>query len=331
MSTSAMTMRPAYRPRIIVLGAGHMGKKHIDTILAMPELELTGIYDPASFNELKLPETCYALHQQSAQALPQMLASADLAVLACPTRFHFSMAMMAVEAGLHCLIEKPVSEHIQDALQLQQSSALKDIRIAVGQVERFNPAILAARQLIEQHSWQQVRLSRLNPASQRLATDSLVSDLMVHDIDIAFNVFNLMPQHGLQVSASSMQSGTPDYVVANYRTANGMSVEISASRLPGPALRAIVATGEAGELSIDLLRRRCDFTPKDGQHSHISSWGHSNALKVQMQSFVQYALHRQPGPLATLAEALQVLTCCKQIETQAVFALKQYQTAHHPA
>lgn len=331
MSMSTTPLGNNRRPRVVVLGAGNMGKKHIATILDMPELELTGIYDPARFVDLQLPESCRMLHQRTVQALPQLLASAELAVLACPTRHHFNMAVLALEAGLHCLIEKPVSDYIRDALQLQQISAINAIRVAVGQVERFNPALLAARQLIAQHRWQHLRLARLNPASRRLTTDSLVSDLMVHDLDIAFNVFHMAPQQNLQVSASSMQTLAPDYVVAEYQTLDGTSVEISASRLPGPALRSILASGEAGELSIDLLRRRFDFTPKDGSHSHVSSWGQANALKLQMQAFVQYALQQQVTPLATLADALQVLTCCKQIEKQATLALTSRATHLLPA
>ena len=151
--------------RIGVLGAGHLGRIHVQQLRELPEFEITGVFDP---------QVEKAARVQSEFGVPlfgsisELIASSDVIDVVTPTLAHHECAMQALDAGKHTFIEKPIAHTLEQARQLVERAHSTGLKVQVGHVERFNPAFLAAREalrapmFIETHRlahwlWQKLR------------------------------------------------------------------------------------------------------------------------------------------------------------------------------
>ena len=199
------------RIRIGVLGAGHLGRIHVQQLLEVPAFELVGFHDPH-------PEKCEALHKEfGATVFPNaedLLAQVDVVDIVTPTLSHFKLAKAALERGSHVFIEKPVTNTVEEARELVALATKVERVVQVGHVERFNPAFQAALpyfkdpMFIESH-----RLAQFNPRGTDV---SVVLDLMIHDIDIVQSVVQ-SPVAQVSASGVAVVSDTPDIANARIR------------------------------------------------------------------------------------------------------------------
>jgi len=127
--------------KIGVLGAGHLGRIHIQQIQEIPEWDLIGFYDPH-------PEKCAAIHAEFGvpvyDSIDELYAAVEVVDVVTPTLSHFDLAMKAMAKGKHVFIEKPVANSVVEARTIVERSMKTGLHVQVGHVERFNPAFLAA-------------------------------------------------------------------------------------------------------------------------------------------------------------------------------------------
>jgi len=236
--------------KIGVLGAGHLGKIHLSCIGQLKETyELIGFYDPDETNaNLAIEKFGVSRYQK----LEQLIAEADVIDIVTPTVTHFQLAQQALQAGKHLFIEKPLTHTLQEAEQLLALSQERDLKIQVGHVERFNPAMLSLGELslnpmfIEAH-----RLALFNPRGTDV---SVVLDLMIHDLDI---LLSMVKSEVKQVSASgvSVVSNTPDISNARIEFENGCVANLTASRISLKQMRKMRLFQRDAYISIDFLEK----------------------------------------------------------------------------
>jgi predicted dehydrogenase len=187
------------------------------------------------------------------KSIDELAGEVDAVSLAVPTDHHHELGMRLLEAGLHLMVEKPIAITTKEAAALVALAAEKNVKLAVGHVERFNPALIAAAEYIEGAAF--VESERLAPFNPRGTEVPVVLDLMIHDIDI---VLSLVRSDVLNVSAVGLPVFTGQVDIANARLefANGAVANVAASRVSIKKVRKMRFFTGRSYVSVDMLGRK---------------------------------------------------------------------------
>ncbi len=317
------------RLKIGLLGVGHLGKFHLNCIKMTPELELIGFFEA---NE-KVAQKVVAEHGiKYFSDLDELLAEVEAVDIVTPTTTHFELAKKVIEARKHIFIEKPVTETVAEAEYLLEKSRELGLKIQVGHVERFNPALLAISDLplnpmfIEAH-----RLAVFNPRGTDV---SVVLDLMIHDLDI---VLSLVRSKVVSISASGVPivSTSADIVNARIEFENGCIANLTASRISIKNMRKVRLFQRDAYFSLDFMEKNAqairlfdadapdapeDFlmeieTPTGTKRIHASmpEVQASNAIQMELAAFAQSVLHDLPLKV-DIADGYEALKIARLIE-----------------
>jgi predicted dehydrogenase len=244
--------------RIGVLGAGHLGKFHIQQSKEISELDLVGFYDPDP-EKMKEVELKFAI--KGFNSMEDLIDNVDIVDVVTPTLSHFDCASSALRKFKHVFIEKPITNTIEEARTLLNLVQEANVKVQVGHVERFNPAFIAAKdhikspQFIETH-----RLAQFNPRGTDVP---VVLDLMIHDIDIILSVVD-SPVKKVSASGVAVISDTPDIANARLEFMNGCVANITASRISMKNMRKSRFFQRDAYISVDFLEKQCEIvTMKD--------------------------------------------------------------------
>jgi predicted dehydrogenase len=237
--------------KIGVLGAGHLGKIHLKCIgLAAEAFELVGFYDPDPDTAAKVADTFATKAFASAE---ELIAASEVVDIVTPTTTHYALAKQVINAGKHLFIEKPITHELEEAKAIVELAARQGVKIQVGHVERFNPALLAfadsslAPMFIEAH-----RLAVFNPRGTDV---SVVLDLMIHDIDIVLSMVD-SPVADVQANGVAIVSDTVDIANARITFANGCVANLTASRLSLKQMRKVRLFQADAYISLDFLDKQ---------------------------------------------------------------------------
>lgn len=234
--------------KIGLVGVGHLGKIHLKCLLNT-KFEFVGFYDPNEDIRKTISET----HQIKAyDELDALIADVDCIDVVSPTVFHYEIAKKAIIAGKHVFIEKPLTETLEQAEELVALSQKHNVKVQVGHVERYNPAIRSLRNIdfkpkfIEGH-----RLALFNPRGTDV---SVVLDLMIHDLDI---VLSMIKEDVVDVRANGVciVSKTPDICNARIEFAGGAIANLTASRISLKNMRKIRIFQNDAYISLDFLEK----------------------------------------------------------------------------
>src|SRR5712691_5072174 len=176
------------RLKIAVVGAGSMGMNHLRVLRDMSEeqVQIVGI---AETNEANLRSAVSRFHVPGYSDYREMVEKArpDLVAVVVPTHLHFEVAQYVLDLGINVLIEKPMTSTVEEALALIQLARVRGVKLAVGHIERFNPAVIAVRQHLvagELGKMFHLHARRLGPFPPRIRDVGVTLDLATHDIDI---------------------------------------------------------------------------------------------------------------------------------------------------
>ena len=315
--------------KIGVLGVGHLGKIHVKCIQQTACYELVGFFDTDDESANKVVET---FDIQRFTTLEALLDAVDVVDIVTPTVTHFELAMQAIQHGKHVFIEKPLTHTLQEAEALIQASQAKNIKVQVGHVERFNPAILAldemqlAPMFIEAH-----RLAIFNPRGTDV---SVILDLMIHDLDI---VLSLVDSEVKAVHASGVNvvSDTPDISNVRIEFENGCVANLTASRISMKQMRKIRLFQQDAYISMDFLEKNVqvirlyddgatnlptdtnlmELQTNDGKkHIHISmpDTPPVNAIQMELETFAESILQNKK-PKVSIEDGYRAMKIANQI------------------
>jgi predicted dehydrogenase len=238
--------------KIALIGVGSMGSLHARVIAQSERAQLTRVIDPRA-------DAGQAVAEKYESAwTPEIgdLSDVDAVVLASATETHHKLALEVLEAGKPLLVEKPVCADLAQTEEVLSLSAERDLPIMCGLLERYNPAVMTALELIDEPV--HVRAVRHSPYAPRIRT-GVAWDLLVHDVDIAIQCFR--GQEPVEVSAGvgqfhpSSVPGAEDVVDTVLRFGSGAVATISASRIGQRKIRSLVVYELERLIEVDLLQR----------------------------------------------------------------------------
>lgn len=239
--------------RIGVLGAGHLGRIHIQQLLTLDGCELVGFHDPrVERQELVTKE----FGVRSFADVEELMAQVDAVDIVTPTLSHYALACRALDLGKDVFIEKPLTNTVEEAKDLVERAKVSGRLVQVGHVERFNPAFQVARPFLAQPMFiESHRLAQFNPRGTDV---SVVLDLMIHDIDIILHVVNSELEE-VRASGVAVVSDTPDIANARLRFANGCVANLTASRISMKNMRKSRFFQRDAYIAVDMLTKETEI------------------------------------------------------------------------
>jgi predicted dehydrogenase len=238
-------------PRIALVGAGSMGRNHARVMAESPDAVLASIVDPREQVARPIAEQYGATWQPDLAGLSGI----DAVVIAASTEYHYAIARDVINAGLPVLVEKPVCPSLAQTLEILDASASAGVPIMCGFLERYNPAVMAARQMIDGPLY--ARANRHSPYAPRIRT-GVAWDLLVHDVDLISQLFGGEDPASINVEVGqfhpSSQAGAEDVVDVSMAFGTGVA-SASASRIGQRKVRELLVQTLDAMVEVDLLRR----------------------------------------------------------------------------
>lgn len=294
--------------KVGVLGAGHLGKIHIQQWKEAANVELVGFFDPDT-GQAAITAAQYGVAAFS--DIESLIHAADAIDIVSPTTTHYELAKTCLLNGKHLFIEKPLANTLEEGAELVQLVKEANVKCQVGHVERYNPAFLAiGEQVLQPMFIESHRLSQFNPRGTDV---SVILDLMIHDIDI---VLHLVKSPVKRISASGVAVISEQADIANARIEfdNGCVANLTSSRISLKKMRKMRLFQRDAYISIDFLEKRTevvrlnDDPPKgildlpvqmpDGAKKTISvqlpEVTQSNAIRHELQEFADAVLQDKP-------------------------------------
>lgn len=273
--------------RMAIIGLGKMGRLHLKTWQRIPEVQVAAIVD----HDTRLTEWVEkqgAAFLDDVRALPGLI---DFAVVATPSAAHLDSALPLLEAGIHCLIEKPLALDFSASRTLVSAARSHQTLLAVGHSERFNPSIHLAHSAVAAKECT-VEVIRAAPYASTQSDSDVVQDLMVHDIDWILQALG-PPLGEVNVLEKRSRKGQLSHVSCRLSFADGKRVTLTACREADVKRRHVVLL-EGNQVSqlIDL-------------DSPVSA-DEPDALTRQAMAFL-HALQGRPSPIALGSQALAVM------------------------
>ncbi len=277
------------RLRAAVIGIGYLGNFHVQKYLNLPNVDVVGLVETdvkrrADIGE-KYKVPTYADYRE-------IINSVDLVSIVVPPNRHFELARDFLIAGVHVLVEKPVTETVAQAEELIALASEHSCLFQVGHLERFNPAVIALRERVTEPHF--VGAQRFSTYKARGTEVDVVLDLMIHDIDI---VLSLVQSELISISSSgeSVVSGDIDMANARLEFANGCVAELAASRVSQDQVRAMTIRQLDSYISVDYLNHMLLIGELDehghaDEHKEVSFETHrlsgTDVLMDEIRSFV---------------------------------------------
>lgn len=312
--------------KIGVLGAGHLGKIHLNLIKEIKDFELIGFYDPSDKNSAAAEEKTGAKRFLD---MDQLIDQVDVVDIVTPTLSHYECAVSAIKKSKHIFIEKPITTTLEEAKSLMQLAQEADIKAQVGHVERFNPAFLAISDMdlnpmfIEAH-----RLAQFNPRGTDV---SVVLDLMIHDLDIILSVVKANVKK-IHANGVAVTSDTPDIANARIEFDNGCVANITCSRISMKQMRKIRMFQKDAYISMDLLEKKTEIfklaeeatensieigVGRNGEKKHVTykNVGEPdvNSIKMELELFSRCIQNGDDEPRVGLLDGYNALNVAYQI------------------
>lgn len=311
-----------------VIGVGHLGKEHARIYSQMPNVELVAICDLDDSKK----ERADALGTRFTTNYKEILNSVDLASISTPTVSHYQVAREILNAGIHVLIEKPITSQLSDADELIEIAKDKNLTLKVGHVERYNAGFKRVEQIAKNIRF--LEIHRLGPFNARISDCGVVLDLMIHDIDI---VLQLVKSEIASIDAIGINVLTPFEDIANVRVKfkNNTIADLTASRLTPEAQRKIRIFQEDAYISLDYVAQKGQIFKKASLPQALFGGKISREdieiqkeepLKAELEDFIRCvengSLNGKPDVQAreALRIALQVLQSIKENAPQPIHA-----------
>jgi len=305
-----------------VVGVGAMGRNHARVYDQMPGTQLVGVADTSA----EVAERVARLHHTVAHTDYRKLleeAGPEVITVAVPTEFHHRVALDALEAGCHVLIEKPIAATEEQAQELIERAEVLGRKLMVGHVVRFDPAVTSLKERLEAGELGrifQVRCRRLGPFPERVRDVGVVIDLATHDLDL---MRYLTGQEVVRVYAETEQrihSVYEDILVGTVRLADGTIGVLDINWLTPTKVRELTVTGERGMFRVDHLTQDLYFY----ENAEINSerWDQISLLRgVSEGRMIRYPVRKYEPLKAELEGFVQAVAQDKPVLVNGVDGL----------
>ncbi|GJL62927.1 MAG: UDP-N-acetylglucosamine 3-dehydrogenase [Nitrospirales bacterium] len=310
--------------KVGVIGVGHLGQHHARIYSGLPEVRLVAVSDIDQSRGQSIANLYHVPHYAQ---FDRILSDVDAVSVAVPTSEHYLVVRACLEAGVHVLVEKPITSRVDDGQTLVKLAKQHGCVLQVGHVERFNPIVELVRPLIHHPGF--LECHRLSPFQPRGTDVDVVLDLMIHDLDIVLSL-NLGAIVTIEASGLAVLTDQVDIANARIGFSNGGVATFTASRISTGRLRKCRIFQSQAYLSIDYQDRQAVIHRRNGRNTGVGgvkteqlSGEQDEPLQRELRAFIA-SINTQAAPLvsgedgvASLQLAHQILT---KIEMTAVMA-----------
>ncbi|KTD82328.1 Gfo/Idh/MocA family protein [Legionella waltersii] len=303
--------------RCAVIGVGYLGRFHAQKYHLLPNVELVGVCDVN-------PESCEAVSKElnvpAYLNYRELFGSVDAVSIAATTNKHYEIALDCLKQGIHVLIEKPITETVEQANELIQIAKMNHVKLQVGHLERFNSARLALDDYLDAPLF--IESQRLAPFNPRGADVNVILDLMIHDIDIIQNIvqspIKSIMAHGAPVLTQDIDIANARITFANHCVAN-----VTASRISFKVERKTRIFQDNSYISIDYQNKQfAVFKKGTGEMfpgipditMDQKEFEKGDALLEEIKSFVK-CVDQDTVPMVTGEEGRDALKTAEKITT----------------
>tara|TARA_Y100000588_G_scaffold280981_1_gene298016 strand:- start:2685 stop:3629 length:945 start_codon:yes stop_codon:yes gene_type:complete len=301
--------------RLGVVGVGHLGAIHAAIYSRMPSVDLVGVVD----TDYKRAEQVASRHNCDIfEPGSSLVNKVDAVSVAVPTTFHRTVAVPILLDGIPMLLEKPVAHSLNDARKIVESATSKGVILQIGHSERFNAGVIRLTQELDEPRF--IEVHRLGEFVERVSDVDVVTDLMIHDIDI---VLSLVSANLKYISAVGTPVITDHVDIANARLEfeNGAIANVTASRVSKQTFRRIRIFGRSCYLGLNFKNQQIDLmrpgrAPTDGGFSEMVAEtievDPRPPLDAELEHFVQ-CVKKSKTPLVTGTEGIRALEVAHQV------------------
>ncbi len=253
--------------KIGVVGAGSMGMNHLRVLrdFSGEQVHIVGVADP---HEPSLKQAISRFHVAGYSDYREMVEKGrpDLVAVVVPTHLHFEVASHMLDRGINVLVEKPMTSTVDEALALIELARVRGVKLAVGHIERFNPAVIAVRRLLaagELGNIFHLHARRLGPFPPRIRDVGVTLDLATHDIDVMRYLTDAEVEHVYSETKRHLHTTHEDLLLGVLRFTNQAIGVLDVNWLTPTKVRELSITGEKGMYLINYLTQDVFFYEND--------------------------------------------------------------------
>lgn len=302
------------RLRAGVVGVGTLGRHHARILGDTPGATLAAVVDVDADRARDIAsQHGGAATFTDAASLPGHV---DIATIASPTEAHYDIAAMLLDAGIHVLVEKPMTITLAQADDLIARAAAKSVVLAVGHTERFNPAVDAARPFLTRPRF--IEVHRLGTFPDRSLDIDVVFDLMIHDLDVLLSVVD-EDVVGVEAVGVPVLTGRVDIANARLTFAGGCIANVTASRISRDRVRKVRFMEPAAYVSVDYASRELEvwrLRRGDGERPAIEGGPvdvpDGEPLRLEIEDFIE-AVRNGGVPRVDGAQGRRALALAERI------------------
>lgn len=279
-----------------VIGVGYLGRFHAQKHSSLENCELIGVCDARKeISEAVAKE----LNVQSFTDYKDLKGKVDAVSVVATTSMHYEIAKFFLENNTHVFLEKPMTVSSKEAAELCKLSKKNNLKLQVGHIERFNPALVSAREKLKKPLF--IECHRLAPFNPRGADVSVILDLMIHDLDVILSLVD-SPVKSVAAVGTPVVTKTLDIANARVEFESGAVANITASRVSENAQRKFRVFQKDQYLSIDFGQGEVQLITKTGELNGKSvpidkeEWSleKGDALMLETQAFIESVISDTP-------------------------------------
>lgn len=298
-----------------VIGVGYLGRFHAQKYHALKQSHLVGVCD---IDKAAVKKVADELDVDAFTDYRDLFGKVDAVSIAATTNQHHQIAKDCINAGLHVLIEKPITETVEQAKELIMLAKKNKVKLQVGHLERFNSARLALDDFLEEPKF--IESQRIAPFNPRGTDVNVILDLMIHDIDLIHSIVNAPIKH-IDAQGAPILSKFIDIANARISFQNGCVANVTASRISFKSLRKTRIFQDNSYISIDYQNKKfAVFEKGEGEmfpgvptiNRHESAFENTDALLSEVKSFLE-AIINDTTPLVTGHDGLTALDIAARI------------------
>jgi UDP-N-acetylglucosamine 3-dehydrogenase len=244
-----------------VIGVGAMGRNHARVYRELDGVELVAVADPNA-EAADWSAGMYGARAYTDYRHMLNVEKPDLVSIAAPTALHLEVAHALIERSVHALVEKPLAPTVKDGWEIIRMAREKGVKLGVGHIERFNPAVIELRRRIDIGGLGQlfqVQARRLGPFPARIRDVGVVIDLAPHDLDIMRYVVQDEVVRVYAETAHGINTDREDLLNGTLRFRNGVVGVINVNWMTPTKIRELTITGVQGMYLVDYLTQELYF------------------------------------------------------------------------
>ena len=294
-----------------VIGIGAMGRNHVRVYSELKGIEQVYVYDSVAENARKVKDFAAIC-----RSFAELVKKAEVISICVPTKYHYQIAKQVIDKGVSFLIEKPITSNVDEGEKLLKLIDKEELIAGVGHIERFNPIVEEIRKITSRPAY--VEIKRHNPTSGRITDASVVEDLMIHDIDIVFNVL-FKDDDDYSIYSAGNKNVCEAVIVFE-----GSVVALSASRMGSKKFRTLYTEDEELTTEGDFMAQEVFVYRKPKKYEKENERyiqeniiekvlvNKVEPLKVELKTFVDCVRSGKEFPV-TPEQALLNLEICREI------------------